>query len=65
MPSKRLTDGEEVMRSNILAFSEEMVHGLLLILACSSLARMFSCCIKKHLHFCGKNEVIPNKELIL
>lgn len=57
MPSKRLTDGEEVMRSSILAFSEEMVHGLLLILACSSLACMFSCSIKNIFIFVGKMQL--------
>lgn len=46
MPSKRLTDGDEVMRSSILAFSKEMVHGVLLILSCSSLACMFSAALK-------------------
>lgn len=62
MPSKRLTDGDEVMRSSILAFSKEMVHGVLLILPCSSLACMFSCCIKNMVIFVGKMQLSQIKK---
>lgn len=62
MPSERPDDGDEVMKSRILPFSEEAVYGLLLILACSGLACRSSCCIKNVIIFVGKVQLFKIKK---